>query len=301
MLHTVPEQHSLPETLFAGTEAGLLRSRDQGKTWQTIADFTPVRAIVHNDAGTLFLATETSIFRSSDQGETWVAIDRDLLAIQVQSLAVNRSGYLFAGTIKHGIFRSANEGETWEEVGYSGKSGIGAIASTDKIVVGTGTLFSEQLKSGDLLIAMGQTRRIVALDANYPNTRLSIESPFSLSGLPDGTPFTLSTGLTNLNVTALTTYDRLGTGIIFSDDVTVRGNNTDFLRELKIGDAITANAQTRIVVDIISSNACVIDAVFDSNIVSQPFTIPIVLRALLEVVSFDRKIMATDGTLSIKG
>jgi photosystem II stability/assembly factor-like uncharacterized protein len=211
LLYTVPAQNDNPETLFAGTETGVLRSRDQGRTWEAIPTLTQIRAITHsNTNGYLFVATENSIFRSTNNGGTWTAIDRDLLAVQVQALAVDREGVLFAGTSTLGIFRSQDDGESWEWVGYSGRSGTGAIVSTDTIVSGVGTLFSEQLKPGDLLIAMGQTRTIVQLDEEHPNTRLTIDVPFDPPGLPEGTPFTLSTGLENLNVTALAIDEQPG-------------------------------------------------------------------------------------------
>lgn len=204
VLYTVPARGDNREIIFAGTETGLLRSLDQGKTWEATVSVTQIRAIVYSNASdNLFVATENSILRSVNRGETWTAIDRDLMAVQVQCLSVDLSGVLFAGTVADGIWRSQNEGESWEWIGYSGRSGIGAITSLDTIVTGVGTLFSEQIKPGDLLIALGQTRTVIQLNEEHPNTILTIDAPFDSPGLPEGTPFTLSTGLGNLNVTAL--------------------------------------------------------------------------------------------------
>ncbi|MGG6266448.1 putative baseplate assembly protein [Leptolyngbya sp. AN10] len=195
---------TVSEMIFAGTDSGLFRSINQGKNWDKMGTFKEIRAIAYSIASdNLFVATEKSVFRSVDRGANWTAIDRDLLAVQVQALITDSQGVLFAGTVAHGVWRSSNEGETWDWVGYSGRSGIGAIASTDTIVSGIGTQFSEQLKRNDLIIAMGQTRTIQAVDDLQPNTRLTIDNPFESPGLPEGTPFTLSTGLGNLNVTTL--------------------------------------------------------------------------------------------------
>ncbi|BAU12714.1 hypothetical protein LEP3755_32450 [Leptolyngbya sp. NIES-3755] len=195
---------TVPEMIFAGTDSGLFRSLNQGKTWDKMGTFKEIGAIAYSIASdNLFVATEKSVFRSVDHGVSWTAIDRDLLAVQVQALITDSRGVLFAGTVAHGVWRSSNEGETWDWVGYSGRSGIGAITSTDAIVSGIGTRFSEQLRSQDLIIAMGQTRTIQAVDGLQPNTRLTIDNPFESPGLPEGTPFTLSTGLGNLNVTTL--------------------------------------------------------------------------------------------------
>lgn len=277
LLYTIPARSNYQEAIFANTETGLLRSLDQGKTWKAIGSLTKIRAIVYSNASdNLFVATENSVFRSVDHGETWTAIDRDLLAVQVQSLNVDHNGVLFAGTIAHGIWRSPNEGETWEWIGYSGRSGTGAITSTDNIVSGVGTLFGEQLKPGDLLIAMGQTRTIVQLNQEHPNTILTINAPFDSPGLPEGTPFTLSTGLTNLNITALASYSHQGTGTISSNNKTITGLNTDFLRDLQVGDMISVENQTRTVTEIVSGQSCMIDVAFDVASANQPFTIPMI-------------------------
>src|SRR3989337_2151152 len=37
----------------------------------------------------------------------------------IRSLAINQSGYIFAGTSNGGIFRSINNGENWVETGLS--------------------------------------------------------------------------------------------------------------------------------------------------------------------------------------
>lgn len=191
--------------LFAGTHQGLVRSFDQGNTWHSLdknLSPAPIDALT-SSSRFLFLASGDGLFRSDDNGEAWTAINRDLLSVQVQCLAVDIQGHLFAGSLRHGVFRSPNGGDTWKQVGYFGKTGTGAIASAETTVVGTGTVFSEELKPGDLLIALGQTRRVRALDSEHPNSILTIDAPFDAPGLPEGTPFVLSTGLTNLNVTAL--------------------------------------------------------------------------------------------------
>lgn len=292
--------------LFAGTESGLLRSQDNGITWRALNSTfknDPVRALVSTPNFVLYLATEASLFRLTNRGETWVAINRDLLAVQVQSLSVNTQGHLFAGSQQHGVFRSMDQGENWTQVGYSGKPGTGAIASTGSMVIGTGTLFSEELKPGDLLIALGQTRTIIGLDPDHPNSSLTIDEPFASPGLPAGTPFVLSTGLTNLNITALATYARPGTGKISipiqdkkdngtnngknderrneisnrkNDTRNVEGTGTDFLQELRIGDAITVGDQSSVVIDIPSRNYCMLATAFQKTVRNQPFTTPMV-------------------------
>lgn len=278
--------------LLAGTEFGLWRSQDGGLTWKALNQFLPPapvfalasapnaasNAAPNGDQASeiLYLATAYSLFRSLDQGESWVAINRNLFTAQVQSLAVNTQGHLFAGTQQHGVFRSLDQGDTWTLVGYSGKSGTGAIASSGRVVVGTGTVFSEELQPGNLLIALGQTRTIVGLDPDQPNSCLTIDEPFAAPGLPAGTPFMLSTGLTNLNVTALATCARSGTGRISVTGTRVTGKETDFLQELRIGDAITVGNQSGVVIEIASGTRCTLATAFERAVTDQPFTTPMV-------------------------
>ena len=260
--------------LFAGTNQGLVRSSDQGDTWHSLDKKLPPSSIyaLASSSRFLFLASRDGLFRSDDDGDTWTAINRDLLNLQVQCLAVNNQGYLFAGTLRHGVFRSQDLGSTWKQVGYSGKTGTGAIASTETTVLGTGTVFSEELKLGDLLIALGQTRTVLALGPDRLNNQLTIDAPFDAPGLPDGTPFVLSTGLTNLNVTALATANCSGTGTISSDGRTVHGKGTNFLQELNIGDVIAVGDQSRVVIAIESKETCIVASSFAWTIVNQPFT-----------------------------
>ncbi|WP_190505961.1 putative baseplate assembly protein [Leptolyngbya sp. FACHB-321] len=260
--------------LFAGTNQGLVRSSDQGDTWHSLDKKLPPSPIyaLASSSRFLFIASRDGLFRSDDDGDTWTAINRDLLNLQVQCLAVNNQGYLFAGTLRHGVFRSQDLGSTWKQVGYSGKTGTGAIASTKTIVLGTGTVFSEELKSGDLLIALGQTRTVLVLGPDRLNNQLTIDAPFDAPGLPDGTPFVLSTGLTNLNVTALATAHCSGTGTISSDSRTVHGKGTNFLQELNIGDVIAVGDQSRVVIAIESKETCIVASSFAWTIVNQPFT-----------------------------
>lgn len=268
--------------LFAGTNQGLVRSLDQGDTWHSLDGLPPSQIyaltsfIEGNHGAFLFVATGEGLFRSRDNGDTWTAINRDLLGVQVQCLAINEQACLFAGTLRHGVFRSQDWGDTWKQVGYSGKTGTGAIASTETTVLGTGTVFSEELKPGDLLIAFGQTRTVLALGSARLNNQLTIDAPFDAPGLPDGTPFVLSTGLTNLNVTALATATATvncsGTGTISTDGRTVHGKGTNFLQELKIGDVVAVDDQSRVVIAIESKETCIIAPAFERKIVDQPFT-----------------------------
>lgn len=70
-----------PQTLFAGTQRGVYRSRDRGDTWQALADPSEGREVwslaAHPaDPQTLFAGYEPcAIARSADGGDTWQEMD----------------------------------------------------------------------------------------------------------------------------------------------------------------------------------------------------------------------------------
>lgn len=134
--------------VFAGTEGGVLRSNDNGITWEylpiTSKDFQ-VKSLATKPPAFLFagggkegpippqipgvapLGSDTKddktvfesfggVYVSSDNGKTWKQYKNILNDIRVVSLAVNKQGVLFAGTDKGRIFRSADNAKTWKEL-----------------------------------------------------------------------------------------------------------------------------------------------------------------------------------------
>ena len=91
--------------LFAGTDAGVFRSTDEGGSWTASTAGLPVNAIVTaceiGSDGFLYGATQDSgIYRSSNSGSFWDAVNAGLSNPAVSSLALGSSGYLFAGAVR---------------------------------------------------------------------------------------------------------------------------------------------------------------------------------------------------------
>lgn len=91
----------------------LFRSSDGGNTWNicntgfnTIGSLYPrVTNIIVNSQNEVFAGTDFGgVYRSSDHGSNWIATG--LNAIFINSMTVNKSGYLFAATEGLGIYRS---------------------------------------------------------------------------------------------------------------------------------------------------------------------------------------------------
>ena len=105
--------------VFAGTHAGVFRSRDGARTWESARSglpAAPVRGLtLSEDARSLFAATDTGFFRSDDAGESW----RGMAAYGGPSLparvAVDRGhpARVYVGTRGGGVMRSEDGGLTF--------------------------------------------------------------------------------------------------------------------------------------------------------------------------------------------
>jgi photosystem II stability/assembly factor-like uncharacterized protein len=104
--------------IYAGTETnGLLRSKDNGETWERLTKGLPARnsfgfTLTINAKGHIFAGGWSSVYRSIDAGETWTNTN---LGQTVYALAINRAGHIFAGTFG-ALYRSVDNGNTWSPV-----------------------------------------------------------------------------------------------------------------------------------------------------------------------------------------
>jgi len=100
--------------IFAGAlQEGVFRSMDNGENWTPVnTDLTSVDALAINSrdhifAGTINFFGEGWVFRSRDNGANWALVNTGLRGVFVSALAIDSSGYIFAGTsIGGGVFRS---------------------------------------------------------------------------------------------------------------------------------------------------------------------------------------------------
>jgi len=89
----------------------LLRSRDRGKTWQSIASNLPANGTVwtiaedHVDRNLLFAGTEYGVFVSNDGGGKWLQLQGGLPPIAVRDIAIQqRENDLVLGTFGRGFY-----------------------------------------------------------------------------------------------------------------------------------------------------------------------------------------------------
>lgn len=132
----------------------------------------------------------------------------------------------------------------------TGSGTISSKSSEGNVVKGNKTVFSKELKVGDLITVLGQNKKIAAINSD---SQLTVDLAFD-SDVPAGTDYT---------------YLSMGSGTISKmKGKVVTGERTIFTIELKIGDWITfigptkSEDQTRRVMAIDSDISLTIDSEF---------------------------------------
>ena len=89
----------------------LLKSKDRGKTWESIADSLPENGTVHTivqdhvNPELLFAGTEFGVFFSNDGGETWTQLKSGIPTIAVRDMAIQeRENDLVLATFGRGFY-----------------------------------------------------------------------------------------------------------------------------------------------------------------------------------------------------
>jgi hypothetical protein len=110
-----------PQTVYAGTGGGLVKSHDAGATWQNIAGisgFVPSVAADPNLPGVVYAGAfnnlaNGSIRKSIDGGVTWTTIFPTTAAIFNITIDPGNSDVLYVSTVGHGAFKSTDGGQNW--------------------------------------------------------------------------------------------------------------------------------------------------------------------------------------------
>lgn len=106
---------SVNGTVFAGTERGLYRSDDAGRSWRVnVLEGQSVNALMRDSAGTLYAGSDAGLFRSVDNGQSWQPFGfADSL---VYDLTIQTNGLFFAAVATDsglGLYRSSDRGIGW--------------------------------------------------------------------------------------------------------------------------------------------------------------------------------------------
>jgi hypothetical protein len=136
--------------------------------------------------------------------------------------------------------------------------GSGKISSNGNDVIGDQTIFKKELKSGDLITAFGQTRKITSV---ISNSILTVNPAFD-TNLPGSTGYYYLSAFPGM----VSGEGKIGSGKISSDGKNVIGDSTHFKKELGNGKLIIAAGQIRKITDISSDSFLTVDSPFETNV-----------------------------------
>ncbi|MCX6137526.1 MAG: T9SS type A sorting domain-containing protein [Ignavibacteriales bacterium] len=127
-----------------------------------------VNSIAISANGSIFAAVDGGVFRSTNNGNIWILAG--LNNRTVNSLSINSSGYIFAGTTNHGVYRSTDNGNKWTQTGITDRT-VGSLCTNSNGYIFAGTIYYGIYLSTDNGSSWSQT----SLN-NMPVNSLSINS-----------------------------------------------------------------------------------------------------------------------------
>lgn len=129
-----------PDTLYAGTQDGVLKSTDGAASWRFVYSARPARiwsiAVSNADPRVVAAAGDSLILLSRDEGATWDVLSRSEGA---DTVAFAPDGTLYASWSEQGLRRSSDPGRSWTSV----RSGLPAGSPVYDLAFGAGsTMFA---------------------------------------------------------------------------------------------------------------------------------------------------------------
>jgi photosystem II stability/assembly factor-like uncharacterized protein len=101
--------------IFTSAGATVYHSTDNGDTWALTGGY-PSKTLAINNGSDIFSGGPAGVLRSTNDGISWGVVNSGLTCLYINTLAIDSSDYLFAGTDSGGIFRSTDNGNSWVPV-----------------------------------------------------------------------------------------------------------------------------------------------------------------------------------------
>ena len=176
-LHALAFLPSSPRVIFFGHHNGLMRSDDEGTTWQAVlerADLDVMAVAGGFDGQSLYLAGHGVFESSTDGGRSWQTVPLTLPDGDIHGFAASPSdpNRLYAFVAGSGLFRSSDGGRSWERSPAQLPDDVLAIAASRV----PRALYAATLNSGVLLSAdEGRTWTAVGTATSAPVLALAVD------------------------------------------------------------------------------------------------------------------------------
>jgi len=138
----------IASSIVAGTNNGIMISRDYGSTWEKTGNGLPRTTINCSLAtmGKVFVGTNTGIYVSTDGGYNWTEADSGVSNKYIWSMAADDSVIYVGSSL--GIYRSTDEGNFWENI-FPTFSYAYSLHCKDNILIAGGTNTNKLFVSSD--------------------------------------------------------------------------------------------------------------------------------------------------------
>jgi photosystem II stability/assembly factor-like uncharacterized protein len=132
-IDTIAVNPSAHTTLFAGGDTGLYRTTSSGSAWTNVLATPKALSVAYDPSdGTLQTlyasAALAGVQKTIDGGTTWTPVNSSGLPQQVSSIALDPSGFAYAGT-PDGVFTSGDGGATWSARSVVASQLVRAVAT----------------------------------------------------------------------------------------------------------------------------------------------------------------------------
>ena len=197
---TITALHATPEgTLFAGTEIGIFRSADSGKTWTPANEglrvspdnILPNILALTQEGNTLYACTNGSLFYSTNGGDSWQQLTPFQDEFGISGVVIIGDTVYIGRISQESVFFSNDNGKSWTQIdsGLTGRGGPKLFA------IGT-TLFA-QMRHHVFRLKAGE----------HSWTKLTLEDPWQKT--------TIESDITKFAVSGKTVYAATADGGLF--------------------------------------------------------------------------------------
>ncbi len=130
--------------IFAGTNLGIFRSADEGRTWEFssfgLQEYNTL-TLATNDEGHVFAGMQPgsggcALYRSRGNGSIWTCVQPATDPLTVPMLEKGSDGAMYAGGFRN-LYKSFDEGATWTARRTSGSNVQSVLVMGSRILVGT--------------------------------------------------------------------------------------------------------------------------------------------------------------------